>query len=280
MNIKELMRRLDELYTKQNSDLLNHISDNQIEKYDWGGNTRKHFSEWFSLQSQSDQVHISKKLMIDVEDLEIGKNIPPPWYEMISQMYTDSFVKFCVSKGEKDIFSPSADDLYKTSTSFELNSKKLLPRSTWLVHFTDYPKIIAEHGFTKGVGDKEKLALTTYLDDSEKESGGYNFAFLAYSTEAAKSANKSQISYGEHMVFFQSSGVDTWHKYDSEHQIIFWGKDIPPNTIVPVYRTSRNKFQIKNFNTDRVVFETREYSSLRKWIEQNYLQYKSTICCN
>jgi hypothetical protein len=199
-------------------------------------------------------------------DIETLSTTPPDngWYKN-TKLFADNFQYFY------------GNDEYSTTSAVTLQKDKLLPRTTWLSHFTDHPDKIATQGFVKGVDDMTRLAATTHFSDNSKTSGGYNFAFIADSRFARE--NFKDNHYGKHIVFFQSSGVQTWHDGNNITQIIFWGKDIPHNTIVPVYNDDGD-LVVKNWKTDREIFRTDSYVKMQEWIEKNYHQYKSTICCN
>ena len=177
-------------------------------------------------------------------------------------------------------FGTDPDDHGRTENQLELEQNDLLPRTTWLVHYTNHPDKIAAQGFTKGVDDMENLALTTGMSDKAKERGGYNFAFLAHGKYGGRNFDGGgrDQKYGKHMVFFQSSGVKTFHQGDNEQQIIFWGNDIPKNTIVPVYFED-GKLTIKQWHDDdKIIFKTDDYDAMVEWITRNYQQYNGVIC--
>jgi len=92
-----------------------------------------------------------------------------------------------------------------TWSHMSLERETLLPRNTWLIHFTNEPYSIAKNGFTIGMDDMERLGLTTYFSKEYKSLGGYNFAFLAPSREANWAATKRR--YGKSAVMFQNSGI-------------------------------------------------------------------------
>jgi hypothetical protein len=263
MNMKEIMVRLDELYTKKNTDLRDYIKDESI-PIDWDIMTQDCFCDWYDTLNSDEQYDLAELLDTPVDVL---LEDPP----------SSSWFSFAGKYGKlfKECFGPHPDDI-KTTDAIELESDSLLPRNTWLVHYTNHPDKIASQGFTKGIADMENLALTTHILDKHKENGGYSFAFLANSKYAANNF-KSHSKYGDDMVFFQCSGVKTYHIGDNEQQIIFWGKDVPKNTICPVYKEDGDLI-VKNWKTDREIFRTDSYVKMQEWIEKNYQQYKSTIC--
>lgn len=267
MNIKELMVRLDELYTKNNTELRNYIDDSSI-SIDWAVMTNDYFCEWFENLEPNQQEDLAEILDETVDELLEN----PPASSWIAQ--AGKYGKWFTST-----YGVDPEESGRTENAFELEQNSLLPRTTWLVHYTDHPDKIAAQGFTKGVNDMENLGLTVYVDNKHKENGGYSFAFIANSKYAKNNFGGRRQKYGREMVFFQSSGVQTYHHGDDEQQIIFWGKDIPHNTIVPVYNDDGD-LVVKNWKTDREIFRTDSYVKMQEWIEKNYHQYKSTICCN
>lgn len=108
------------------------------------------------------------------------------------------------------------------------NQEKLLPASTWIVHFTDFAREIAEQGFQKGVTNLDELHLTRLNDafgNTTRRTGdapGWNFGYLAGSTDLDRRVN----GYGKHAVLFQSRGVSIYHHGDNEDQVVFYGPSV------------------------------------------------------
>lgn len=160
------------------------------------------------------------------------------------------------------------------------NSRKtLLPRNTWLVHFTDSPNEIAHQGFTIGVDQMDKLGLTTYFksDSFIKKGGGFNFAFLATGRDAAFAASKGK--YGRHAVLFQNSGVHAYHNSDEENQVIFWGADVSPKDIIVLENNGGDwhvqaRSRLRNGETSLF---TGDFESCVKWVIQNQAQYRKKM---
>lgn len=160
---------------------------------------------------------------------------------------------------------------------FSLQNKRLLPRETWLVHFTDDPMAIAEQGFALGTMDMARLGLTTYTKNSAKGMGGYNFAFIADGRYAQWAAD--QRKYGKHAVMFQSSGVHTWHYADEEEQVIFWGKDVMPRDIVVLMH--RDDWYVQSHDqrhgyTERRLFAG-DFEKCVAWVMANFRQYHKAL---
>lgn len=162
-----------------------------------------------------------------------------------------------------------------TWAHLDLQRQRLLPRNTWLIHFTDDPMGIARSGFTLGVDEMDKLGLTTYFknDGHTKKYGGYNFAFIADSRETLNAAR--QHKYGRHAVVFQNSGVSVYHYGDEEHQVIFHGKDVNPQNVVPIF-SDGDEWTVPDYRTSRVIFAG-DISKVVGWIAANFNQYRAAM---
>lgn len=160
-----------------------------------------------------------------------------------------------------------------TKQQLSLSNHKLIPRNTWLVHFTNDSDEIAYNGFERGYPYIERLSLTTRQDDRGEEEG-YNFAFFADSTDADFAASKGR--YGSEAVLFLNSGVHTHHSGDREHQIIFWGPDVDKSLIVPL-KEEGGDWQVLNHKTGDPVFSG-DFKKVVQWVMLNFNQYKNVIC--
>jgi len=120
---------------------------------------------------------------------------------------------------------PDTNDATSPTYLF-LTDAKLVPRNTWLIHFTDEPYDIARNGFIYGKDDYTQLGLTThFVDRVRKSEPGWNFAFIAGSRDMhyAIKGRHGKPKYGRHAVLFQSAGVVAYHSGDEEKQVMFWG---------------------------------------------------------
>lgn len=155
---------------------------------------------------------------------------------------------------------------------------RLVRPSTWLIHFTDDARSVRDSGFTRGVSDVERLGLTTYLSDAEKEDGGFAFAFIADSRDALQANGK----YGGEAVMFRAVGVRAYHTGDDENQVIFWGESVSPASIValvPVENTNEFCVLTKGRMHDRgrdCAFKGQLADAIA-WVERNYDQYRRQI---
>lgn len=157
------------------------------------------------------------------------------------------------------------------SASFFTPTKKLIPRGTWLAHFTDEPDAIISAGFTKGTDDMDRLGLTTYRKN-EYKSKGYNFAFEATGRYAEFAAQKRK--YGRDCLLFQNSGVKAWHNGDEEDQVIFWGPEVDKRGIIVLEYSEGDWAVLAN---DRRTLFTGEFEAAVKWVIQNHHQYRRML---
>jgi hypothetical protein len=160
-----------------------------------------------------------------------------------------------------------------------LSRQKLLPRTTWLVHFSDNADSIAAEGFKYGIDQMDKLGLTTYMGDQAKKYGGYNFAFLAGRRYDQNAAYEGK--YGKSAVIFQNSGVVVSHHADEEEQVIFHGTDVDPRNIVLLERGEdgwqvMSKYNPRVRNSGRPVFRG-EYKACVAWVMQHFAQYRRAL---
>lgn len=166
-----------------------------------------------------------------------------------------------------------------TSAHMDLQSQKLLPRTTWLAHFTDAPYDIWHSGFTKGMDQMDRLGLTTHFTDAAKKYGGYNFAFLADGRHAWWAAQKGK--YGTRgVMLFQNSGVHCYHYGDEEDQVVFWGADVDPKHIILVTHEDGDWCvkAVRDLGGERgdILFRG-EYQAAVKWVMQNHRQYAKLL---
>ena len=162
-----------------------------------------------------------------------------------------------------------------TWAHMSLNQPKLLPRQTWLVHFSDNALDIAYSGFKFGIDRFDALGLTLWANDREKKYGGYNFAFIANSKDANRATNGK---YGEHAVLFQNSGVSAYHHGDEENQVMFIGADVAPKDIV-FLKNEGGDWQVipKNRNIGRDFLFQGTFEGCVGWVEKNFAQYRRVL---
>lgn len=130
-----------------------------------------------------------------------------------------------------------------TPSWFWLEFIRELPRTTWMVHLTDYPNEISATGFSKGVspGDIDTDLAFTFENGrrSYRHSGpGYSFGVLVDDEKELREMvlmhADSTYGYGRHAVLFQAGGVLAYHHGDKHNQTIFWGPSVRPSKIIPL----------------------------------------------
>lgn len=252
--------KLHELYTKQNTELLRYIGDNDKALQNFDLNDHRSAKEVFQAIEDmfgADPHDWLEKYDIYVEeDDDLHKN----WFLNIPAWAKEEFTTY---------FSGVDTSVGATGSSMTLYADKLLPRDTWLMHWTDDAYSIAAKGFIYGA-DIDTLALTTHRNDRHKKKG-YNFAFIAgsrYSDGGDK--------YGDEFVLFQNSGVKTYHYDDEEEQIVFYGPDVKSSDIVPV-KNDGGDYVIINQVTDNEIKRFDRASDAVEWVKKNYRQYKNVI---
>lgn len=77
-----------------------------------------------------------------------------------------------------DLVNNNLDVFEEDKPAWSYFDYRNIVKNQWLIHFTNDADSIAKEGFTQGVFDIERLALTTRISDFEKQYGGYNFAYL------------------------------------------------------------------------------------------------------
>lgn len=156
------------------------------------------------------------------------------------------------------------------------NGKRLLPRSTWLIHFSDEAEAIAHNGFQYGVDQMDKLGLTRWLGDIDKSGQGYNFAFEAGGRDARYAASKGK--YGRHAVMFQNSGVSVSHHGDEEDQVIFHGSDVDPRTIVLLVQREGDWYVINRRagRGERDYLMKGDFETCERWVIKHAQQHRGT----
>jgi len=190
-------------------------------------------------------------------------------FNRTSDSLRDAVVQDILSDDPADAPTWAHIELYETP--------RLLPRETWLIHFSDNAEEIADKGFEFGTQDMEKLGLTTWSHKEAKKFGGYNFAYRALEDQHHF---KSKQLYGDHAVLFQSSGVTGWHSGDNEPQTIFWGPAVRPQDIVYLHGSGSGWAVRAN---DRApakrssYFTSDDITACIDWVVTNHRQYKRMI---
>lgn len=286
--------RISELYTRNNQNLLKHIEGKEIDIYGrWW-----EFSQW-----AGDQDHVLDALSsISGNSIESASDCndeldPGIFYKLPTDIQNEFIDEFRDNISDEMLQNDPTEAptwaYLRTIPARSTNKSKLLPRSTWMVHFTNDAYSIGRKGFQKGVDDMDRLGLTKYAEEDTKANGGYNFAFTAKNKRNIEWA-ASEERYGKELVMFQNSGVECYHNGDEEDQVIFWGEDVDPRDIVVIERgrveTDQlwtdeawcvkahplNKRNIKH-DSHAGVFCTEDVYEAIEWVIKNWNQYRRVI---
>lgn len=191
--------------------------------------------------------------------------------ELLMKEYPVIFKEWCEMLSEKHRSDDFFDVGYPTWNYVDYRS---IVKNQWLIHFSDSSQnIYHDQKFSNGVYDYTRLGLTKHLPDSEKDFGGYNFAYLL-SDYNRYGRDRGRWKYGKEAVVFKASGVQVWHYGDQEPQVIFWG----PSAFDIVYiREDRN-------TGDYYVYSRKDKSPFSgdlgdcvDWITANFNQYKRIL---
>lgn len=256
-------------------------SDLHFLKYMQSPDTPDHFELWYEfVEWLENEDHLTAILeMLGLEDIDdlieadisfVLKKIPESILKSFEKYYRDTL------QYEILMNNPSSAS---SKSFFVLNQKKLLPNSTWLIHFSDDAYDIAREGFKHGTAEPDRLGLTTYTKKEAKR-GGYNFAF-----EADNKADVNHVArkkkYGKDAVMFQNSGVEVNHAGDEEDQVVFDGKSVNPRNVIYLERSESSSVWMVNIHPLNkkigVVYENEDISNVIGWVKKNINQYRNII---
>lgn len=167
----------------------------------------------------------------------------------------DDFVNFCQYNAD-----------YMDLPAWMTMSFNKIVKNEWCIHFTDYAKGIAMHGFTGGTEEIDALAYTNA--GHEKPSEGYDFAFLI---------NDDSVDfndYGDEAVIFRTSGIEVTHYGDEQNQVIFWGKYA--KDFIPIYLDNEDG-DWKIYGKKGQVLMSGKPSELARWATENVAQYRRQV---
>jgi hypothetical protein len=212
--------RIYELYTKQNKELLDFIIDNEITDNDFLEAMDDHFVDfWRDLRTEA-KYTLSKLFKTTIEYIDDLYEYSGEFDEELLDLPATirrEFIEQYMTKGSGN-----------TIQYMNLVHYTLLPRTTWLIHFSDHAKKIMQSGFSIGVSDIQNLAFTN-LDNTTKTIG-YNFATILGSDASENILSNNR--YGKDAIIFQNSGVLVKHKYDGQEQVIFYGPDVSQKNMI------------------------------------------------
>lgn len=291
MRLIEFFQRIDELYTPDVTYLKKYLASGgdpegveldigfaniyATEFYEWLENEVPQYMEVINQIMQksfktSDWGELSIKHGLDEVLMEIWWDIPEKIrIEFQNEGHGEEYLNDLMQN----------DPAFAPSTSF-YSSPQLLSRQTWLVHFSDNAYDIASEGFKYGMDQMDRLGLTTYFKNtaSDKSHGGYNFAFQAQSRDAINAAGERK--YGKSAVMFTNAGVQAYHSGDEEYQVMFWGANVDPKSIILLSNEGDSwcvtPHPSKTFSRD-CVYENNDYRIVVAWVMKNWRQYAKII---
>jgi len=248
---------LSEKYSRENVYLLHHLNNGSIDYYQYWWV----ITQWIEHEDLTEE--LSERAGREIDNLHDEE---PELFELLTPTEQASCEEWVVT------YLMRHDPAEAPTGSYFTPEKRLIPRTTWLIHFSDHASDIWTDGFTRGVNDMNRLGLTTHLGDQDKKYGGYNFAFRADGRDASWAAAKR--SYGSEAVMFQNSGVSAWHSGDEEQQIIFWGADVAKDATI--YLSREEGDWVVNGRDDSQPFRG-DLKSAVAWVMRNDRQYARVL---
>lgn len=166
----------------------------------------------------------------------------------------------------------TSDDLADVDSPsyLHMSAQGLVMPRTWLVHFSDHARDIAEEGFLYGHPEFQGLALTTHKQHRQREPG-LNFAFEA----SDRSISYGAAKYGRSAVLFRSGGVRAYHSGDEESQVIFWGPLV--RQVVLLDHCDESDWCVVDKNTDRLLYKHHDIRKVVAWVIDHGAQYRRRI---
>lgn len=246
--------KIEETYTEPNTYLHRFLGDDDFDYY----TTWYLFPDWAEENGYTEEVEEALGQPIDEDSPEQGHNVP----KEIMDEFKDYSIEYLHMHDPAEL--PS-------SQFFDVQGK-MLPRSTWLVHFSNHASSIVDQGFTHGVAQPDQLGLTTYFTHDSKKNGGYNFAFLAGSRDADIAAINGK--YGRDCVVFQNSGVLAYHNSDNENQVIFWGPDVDRRHLALI-RKIEGEWCV--LSRKGIAMFRGDFEKAVAWVVQNHRQYSRQL---
>lgn len=220
MNAVAVIAALEETYNRENSYLLAYLRKRPFESSDL------HYelaADWYGWEEALEELGTSAEAFQALLDADNHEEAYQICYRLDAWFDANPAQKESAAQA---LMQHSPGDA-PTWAHLDLNVKRLLPATTWMVHWSNNAAAIAAEGFTRGVFDLTRLGLTTYSRGSIR-GPGYNFAFQLDDPDATN----PELKYGKEAVVFQSSGVEASHGGDDEDQCIFWGPGITTKPVL------------------------------------------------
>lgn len=225
-------------------------------------------------------------LYAELEDDLEDRDYFPRVAKHISREIWDEFYSWgCSNITEQDEHDPA---------TLLLEFKRII-RDQWLVHFSHHADKIVHEGFQRGVGSVSQLALTTWVEDEDKDSPGYTFAFTPEQVDESPLGQKTQWSYGTEAVLFRASGVEVWHRGDHQTQTIVDGPSA--HNFVRIVRTGqlpREQDMTRYFMNEepgpdqvvsvlscrgKILVRTKTLTQAIQWVMAHEQQYRGQLFC-
>lgn len=268
--------RIHEIYSQEHKYLHDYLKHTNFDPYDFTYEMGQWLEkEWGSVENMNADLEINIEAD-DFDDLDgdqcsqIYEALPPHEKESCKKYSEDASM---------------ADDPANAPSYMHMSLERRIPRTTWLIHFSDDADNIVHHGFKYGTDDMSKLGLTTFYKNGvgSKSGTGWNFAFEALSRSAlnASSTRGSGPKYGRNAVMFMSSGVEVYHYADEEHQVIFQGNTVNPKNMVYL-ENIEGDWCVMPRNGNRPVFKSNPekpngFEQAQKWVIAHYAQYRNAL---
>lgn len=256
-------QHLNEVYSRQNKWFLDYMKAKDLDLYNMGWLAQ----QWLEQEDLEAEEVFGKDIDWDEYD-EAGDAL-----ENMPENYRKSFTEYA-----SEYLMQNDPAEAPTWAHMDLNKKTLLPRTTWLLHFSNDADSIWEDGFKYGAQDMDKLGLTTYYKDSHRKMDtGYNFAFLATGRHAARAARDGK--YGSDCVIFQNSGVEAHHYGDEEDQIVFWGENAHPSGMALIVKGGDDYYvkANRNWKENKEYIFTGDFGDCVNWVIQNWSRYSRVL---
>ncbi len=248
---------LVEKYTTPNTMLKNYMANASFD----------HYQVWWLFDNWAKKSDYRDEIEDTLGECEDYGEMDPEVFEKLDPEIQKDFQEW------SDQYMMQHEPVRAGTHQFFDNQVKMLPRNTWLVHFTHHADDIYQQGFTHGTYDPYELGLTTHNSHESKKGGGYNFAFVADSRYAENAGRLGK--YGPDFVMFQSAGVEAFHYGDDETQIIFWGPDVDRRHIAHATRNDDGTYSV--LSKTGIVLRTGPYQTVVEWIKNHHRQYSNVL---
>lgn len=147
----------------------------------------------------------------------------------------------------------------------------------WLIHFSDNAGDIWREGFKYATSDVSDLGYSGAGSITNKESEGYDFAYLAseFDRYGRSKYHRNGYKYGSEAVMFRASGVKATHFGDEEEQVMFYNKDA--KDIVYLEHSDWTDEWYVGSNNGRPLYHSDNLEDVVLWVERNFDQYRKHL---